>query len=163
MMTLTQAEIEIYKRIGQFADRSKYLVGSTLLLIGDNSKNLGIELNTTLENIVVRTENQINENGQPFKAPTNKPWCKVSIQYADSQVASIGDSPCIRDYGMISIQCFTPKNNGTLAMTALCDQWRELLQSFGVSHLEIYKVHAPQSMDDQDFYAKIIRAEFRVN
>ena len=120
MMTLTQAEIEIYKRVGQFADRSKYLIGSTLLLIGDNSKNLGTELNTTLENIVVRTENQMNENGQPFKAPTNKPWCKVFIQYADSQVASIGDSPCIRDYGMISIQCFTPKSNGTLAMTALC-------------------------------------------
>ena len=163
MMTLTQAEIEIYKRIGQFADRSKYLVGSTLLLIGDNSKNLGTELDTTLENIVVRTENQMNKNGQPFKAPTNKPWCKVSIQYADSQVASIGNGPCIRDQGMISIQCFTPKNDGTLAMTALCDKWRTLLQSFSTSHLEVYKVHAPQSMDDQDFYAKIIRAEFRVN
>lgn len=163
MMTLTQAEIEIYKRVGQFADRSKYLIGSTLLLIGDNSNNLGTELNTTLENIVVRTENQMNGEGKPFKAPANKPWCKVSIQYADSQVASIGDNPCIRDYGIISIQCFTPKSNGTLAMTALCDQWRELLQSFSVSHLEIYKVHAPQSMDDQDFYAKIIRAEFRVN
>ena len=48
-------------------------------------------------------------------------------------------------------------------MTELCDKWRALLQSFGVSHLEVYKVHAPQSMDDQDFYAKIIRAEFRVN
>lgn len=136
MMTLTQAETEIYKKIGQFT--------------GVDKANL-------------RIENQLLNNGQPFKAPANKPWCKVSIQYADSQVASIGDGPCIRDYGIISIQCFTPKSNGTLAMTALCDQWRELLQSFGVSHLEVYKVHAPQSMDDQDFYAKIIRAEFRVN
>ncbi len=136
MMTLSQAETEIYKKIGQF---------------------------TGVEKANLRIENQLLNNGQPFKAPTNKPWCKVSIQYADSQMASIGDGPCIRDYGMISIQCFTPKSNGTLAMTALCDQWRELLQSFGVSHLEVYKVHAPQSMDDQDFYAKIIRAEFRVN
>ena len=136
MMTLTQAETEIYKKIGQF---------------------------TGVEKANLRIENQLLNNGQPFKAPTNKPWCKVSIQYADSQMASIGDSPCIRDYGMISIQCFTPKSNGTLAMTALCDQWRTLLQSFSTSHLEVYKVHAPQSMDDQDFYAKIIRAEFRVN
>ena len=135
-MTLTQAETEMYKKIGQF---------------------------TGVEKANLRIENQLLNNGQPFKAPTNKPWCKVSIQYADSQVASIGNGPCIRDQGMISIQCFTPKSNGTLTMTALCDQWRELLQSFGVSHLEIYKVHAPQSMDDQDFYAKIIRAEFRVN
>ncbi len=136
MMTLTQAETEIYKRIGQF---------------------------TGVEKANLRIENQQLNNGQPFKTPTNKAWCKVFIQYADSQVASIGSSPCIRDYGIISIQCFTPRNDGTLVMTALCDQWRELLQSFGVSHLEVYKVHAPQSMDDQDFYAKIIRAEFRVN
>lgn len=136
MMTLSQAETEIYKKIGQF---------------------------TGVEKANLRIENQPLNNGQPFKAPTDKPWCKVFVQYADSQVASIGDGPCIRDYGIISIQCFTPKSNGTLAMTALCDQWRELLQSFGVSHLEVYKVHAPQSMDDQDFYAKIIRAEFRVN
>ena len=136
MMTLTEAETEIYKKIGQF---------------------------TGVEKANLRIESQPLGRGQHFKAPTNKPWCKVSIQYADSQVASIGDSPCTRDYGMISIQCFTPKNGGTLAMTELCDKWRALLQSFGVSHLEIYKVHAPQSMDDQDFYAKIIRAEFRVN
>ena len=136
MMTLSQAETEIYKKIGQF---------------------------TGVEKANLRIENQLLNNGQPFKAPTDKPWCKVFVQYADSQVASIGDGPCIRDYGMISIQCFTPKSNGTLAMTALCDQWRELLQSFGVSHLEVYKVHAPQSMSDDNFYGKIIRAEFRVN
>ena len=110
MMTLSQAETEIYKKIGQF---------------------------TGVEKANLRIENQPLNNGQPFKAPTDKPWCKVFVQYADSQVASIGDGPCIRDYGIISIQCFTPTSNGTLAMTALCDQWRELLQSFGVSHLEV--------------------------
>ena len=136
MMTLTQAETEIYKKIGQF---------------------------TGVEKTNLRIESQPLSVGQHFKAPTNKAWCKVFIQYADSQVASIGNSPCIRDYGIISIQCYTPKNSGTLAMTELCDAWRSFLRSFGVSHLEVYKVHAPQSMDDQDFYAKIIRAEFRVN
>ena len=136
MMTLSQAETEIYKKIGQF---------------------------TGVEKANLRIENQLLNNGQPFKAPTDKPWCKVFVQYADSQVVAIGNDPCIRDQGIISIQCFTPKNKGTLAMTTLCDSWRALLQSFGISHLEVYKVHAPQSMDDQDFYAKIIRAEFRVN
>lgn len=136
MMTLTEVETAIYTKVGQFA--------------GVEKANL-------------RIENQQLNNGQPFITPKNKPWCKVSLQYADSQIASIGDDPCIRDQGVISIQCFTPKNKGTLAMVALCDQWRELFQSFGVSHLEVYKVHAPQSMDDPDFYAKIIRAEFRVN
>ena len=136
MMTLSQAETEIYKKIGQF---------------------------TGVEKANLRIENQPLNNGQPFKAPIDKSWCKVFVQYADSQVVAIGNGPCIRDQGIISIQCFTPKNSGTLAMTELCGAWRSFLQSFGVSHLEIYKVHAPQSMNDQDFYAKIIRAEFRVN
>lgn len=143
-MTLSQAETEIYKKIGQF---------------------------TGVEKANLRIENQPLNNGQPFKAPTDKSWCKVFVQYADSQVVAIGNGPCIRDQGIISIQCFTPKNSGTLAMTELCDSWRSFLQSFGVSHLEIYKVHAPQSMtaynangsNEDDFYGKIIRAEFRVN
>ena len=144
MMTLTEAETEIYKKIGQF---------------------------TGVEKTNLRIENQLLNNGQPFKAPTDKPWCKVFVQYADSQVVAIGNGPCIRDQGIISIQCFAPKNKGTLAMTTLCDSWRSFLQSFGASHLEVYKVHAPQSMDaynangsnEDDFYGKIIRAEFRVN
>lgn len=144
MMTLSQAETEIYKKIGQF---------------------------TGVEKANLRIENQPLNNGQSFKAPTDKSWCKVFVQYADSQVVAIGNGLCIRDQGIISIQCFAPKNKGTLAMTTLCDKWRALLQSFGVSHLEIYKVHAPQSMtaynangsNEDDFYGKIIRAEFRVN
>ena len=143
-MSLSQAESAIYKRIGQFT--------------GVDKANL-------------RIENQPLNNGQPFKAPTNKPWCKVFVQYADSQVVAIGSGPCIRDQGIISIQCFAPKNKGTLAMTTLCDSWRSFLQSFSTSHLEVYKVHAPQSMtaynangsNEDDFYGKIIRAEFRVN
>ncbi len=136
MMTLSQAETEIYKKIGQF---------------------------TGVEKANLRIENQLLNNGQPFKAPTDEPWCKVFVQYADSQVVAIGNGLCIRDQGIISIQCFAPKNKGTLAMTTLCDSWRSFLQSFGVSHLEVYKVHAPQNMSDDNFYAKIIRAEFRVN
>ena len=136
MMTLSQAETEIYKKIGQF---------------------------NGVEKTNLRIDNQPLNNGQHFKAPKEKPWCRVTIQYADSRIVGIGDAPCVRDQGYIVIQCFTPKNIGTMQMINLCDAWRSFLQSFGVSHLEIYKVHAPQSMDDQDFYAKIIRAEFRVN
>jgi len=136
MMTLSEAELAIYKRIGQFS--------------GVEKTNL-------------RIENQKTPDGKPFEPPSNKLWCKVYIQYGDSLIAGIGNELCIRDIGTISIQCFAPKNTGTIEMTNLCVKWRDFLQSFGASHLEIYKVHAPQDMDDDNFYAKIIRAEFRVN
>ena len=135
-MTLSEAELAIYKLIGQF---------------------------TGVEKTNLRIPNQPTVDGKPFVPPTNKLWCKVYIQYGDSKIAGIGNEPCIRDIGSISIQCFAPKNTGTINMVNLCDQWRDFLQSFGVSYLEIYKVHAPQDMDDDNFYAKIVRAEFRVN
>ncbi|MFW1996916.1 hypothetical protein ACG904_18490 [Acinetobacter guillouiae] len=136
MMTLSDAELAIYKQIGQF---------------------------TGVEKTNLRIENQKTLDGKPFDPPLNKLWCKVYIQYGDSQIAGIGNEPCIRDIGTISIQCFAPKNTGTIEMTNLCVKWRDFLQSFGVSFLEVYKVHAPQNINDDNFYAKIVRAEFRVN
>lgn len=136
MMTLSEAEKAINGRIGQF---------------------------TGVEKANLRIENQKIVNGKPFVPPSDKLWCKVYIQYGDSLIAGIGNEPCIRDVGTISIQCFAPNNSGTIEMTGLCDQWRSFLQSFSVSYLEVYKVHAPQNMDDKNYYAKIIRAEFRVN
>ena len=136
MMTLTEAETAIHQELVRIAK---------------------------LEDLTVEMVNKPPSHGKPFMAPKNKAWSKVFIQYADSQIVGIGDKPCIRDQGIISIQCFAPVGSGLIMLSELCDTWRKYLQSFGVSHLEVYKVHAPQSMDDQDFYAKIIRAEFRVN
>lgn len=136
MMTLTQAETAIHQEIIRIA---------------------------RLEDLTVEMPNKPQSHGKPFEPPKNKAWSKVFIQYADSQIVGIGDKPCIRDQGIISIQCFAPLGSGMMMLSELCDTWRKYLQSFGVSHLEVYKVHAPQSMDEKNFYAKIIRAEFRVN
>ena len=136
MMTLTQAETAIHQEIIRIAK---------------------------LEDLTVEMPNKPPINGMPFEPPKNKAWSKVFIQYADSQIVGIGNKPCIRDQGIISIQCFAPVGSGLIMLSELCDTWRKYLQSFGVSHLEVYKVHAPQSMDEKNFYAKIIRAEFRVN
>ena len=138
MMTLIQAETEIKKRINQFA------------FVGLDKRD-------------IRLANQPNGNGEPYEPPKDKPWCRVSIQYADSNIVGMGNQPCIRKYGIVAIQCFTPKNTGTITMTNLCESWANHLQSYSVGDLEIYLVHAPQSMDDDDFYAKLIRAEFSVN
>ena len=118
---------------------------------------------TGVSNANLRYENQPLRNGKAHTPPINESWCKVSIQYADSQMVGMAETPCIRDNGIINIQCFTPKNKGTQSMTALCDAWRAFLQNYSFEHLEIYLVHAPASIDDDDFLAKIIRAEFRVN
>lgn len=134
-MNLTQAETAIYTHIGQFSH----------------------------PNTMVRIPNQPIKDGKPFVPPTDKPWCRASIQYGNSRIVGIGNGPCKRNYGIINIQCFTPKNKGTLEMTNLCDAWDSHLKDFQSSHLQVQIVHAPQSVDDADFYAKIIRAEFEVD
>ncbi|MEZ2902967.1 hypothetical protein ACBQ24_09510 [Acinetobacter terrestris] len=136
MMTLTQAETAIHQELVRIAK---------------------------LEDLTIEMPNKPPINGKPFGPPKNKAWSKVFIKYADSQIVGIGDKPCIRDQGIISIQCFAPVGSGLIMLSELCDTWRKYLQSFGASHLEVYKVHAPQSMDEKNFYAKIVRAEFRIN
>lgn len=134
-MNISDIEKAIYKRIGEFNH----------------------------QNTVVRIENQPTKDGKPFVPPQDKPWCKVYLPFNESRTIGISNKPCIRKQGIISIQCFTKKNTGTLTMSALCDAWESHLQGYQYQHLEIYLVHAPQSIDDDDFYAKIIRAEFTVH
>lgn len=114
------------------------------------------------KNVVVRYENQ-KGSGTPFQPLKTDTWCYASILYGNSQIVAVGDGPCKRNYGIISIQCFVPKNAGTLDMTALCDAWDAHLNNFESSHLQVQVVHAPQTVIDDDFYTKIIRVEFTVN
>lgn len=135
MMTLTEAEIAIYKKIGEFDHQE----------------------------IAIQIENQPLAGGMQFEAPDNQPWCKVFIQYSQSKIAEIGSKPLKHNFGIISIQCFTPKNSGTLGMANLCEAWTEHLQYHKDNGLVIRLVHPPQDIQDDDFYAKILRAEFSVN
>ncbi|EZQ10738.1 hypothetical protein [Acinetobacter sp. Ver3] len=156
MMTLSQAERVIYTRIGQFIDRSKYMVGADIHLIGQ-TEPLG-KVETGQPDIDV-----IYENSPPHTPPKNKLWCKVYIDYANSLVAELADNPLVRHNGLIQIQCFAPLSSGTLPLLNLCDEWLLLLQSFSEDDLEIHTAHAPARIDDLNFLGRIIRAEFRVN
>lgn len=126
-------------------------------------KHIGLHNWVGIEKSDIRMENQTLAKGSPYKAPTNKPHCKVFISYSDSVTACISNKPLIRDFGIISVQCFVPRNSGTLELSRLVDQWRKLLQSFSIPFLEVYLVHAPQNASDDNFHGKVIRAEFRIN
>ena len=126
-------------------------------------KHIGQHTFVNVDKKDVRMENQLLIDGKPYVAPQNKPHCKVFISYSDSLTACISNKPIIRDFGIISVQCFVPRNSGTLKMSKLVDEWRNLLQSFSVPYLEVYLVHAPSDASDDNFHGKIIRAEFRIN
>ena len=105
---------------------------------------------------------QLPNEDQIFVAPTDKIWCRASIQYADSRIVSVGSKPCKRNYGIINIQCFAPKGSGILDLAKFCDAWISHLEFWQKDHLEIRIAHAPQDMQDDNFYGKILRVEFQV-
>lgn len=106
---------------------------------------------------------QLPNEESVFTAPKDKLWCRASIQYADSRIVAIGNKPCKRNYGILSIQCFAPIGSGILDIAMFCDAWTSHLEFWQSGHLEINIVHAPQHIDDDNFYGKILRAEFQVN
>lgn len=147
MITRTTAEKALYKHAGLFAaNNAKY---------------------------EVMLENQPLKNGKPFAPKANSLWSKVLIDYSPSVNAGFGNKPCIRDFGIVIIRCYAPKNSGTLAMSELTDLWISHFKNFAVPHLEVYRVNQaftprlPLNDEEEklnnDFYVKVIYAEFRIN
>lgn len=167
-MNLIQAEIAINKLLAEYSgliDGADITIDRTDISIDESRHSIDQNKERTpatvdLDNI--RFPNQI-ENGSPFIPPIDKPWCRISIDYHSTQFSGFGNRAKFRDFGMISIQCFVPRNTGTLVLMRVCQEWRDLLEGKSIEHLEIYMVHAPQNIDDDNFYGKIMRAEFRVN
>ena len=105
-------------------------------------------------------------NQLDFKPPSNEIWCRVTIDYADSKESCLYKGLMMRDYGIISIQCFAPKGTGDIALIALADAWREHWNGFNVGDVWVAKTHAPKiarAEPDDLYIMALFHADFRVN
>lgn len=105
-------------------------------------------------------------NEPDFKPPLEEDWCRVTVQYAPTVEAGLSDGSLERDYGIINIQCFTPKGYGDLSVINLSVKWRDHWKRFKSSFLEVYRTNAPTEVYSEvgDLYAmSLVRIEFRVN
>jgi len=113
------------------------------------------------------TQDKIQWTNQPdFKPPSTGLWCRVTVQYADTQPSGFNNGLCERDFGIINIQSFIPKGYGDKSLIELADKWRTHWKGFGDSHFEVTKTNAPTdaSGDVDDLYVmSLVRVEFRVN
>lgn len=64
------------------------------------------------------------------------PWVALTILPGDSITAGIGDGPCVRNTGLISLQIFTADGVGEIPAYTLCDSLADALQHKQVGHLE---------------------------
>ena len=93
-------------------------------------------------------------------------WCRVTVQYADSQVSGLLSGALERDYGIINVQCFIPKGYGDKTLIDLADQWRTHWKGFKSTFFEVTQTHAPTEATSEvsDAYAmSLVRIDFRIN
>lgn len=105
-------------------------------------------------------------NQVDFVPPRDSNWCRVTVQYSDSFVSGLYNGQLERDFGIISIQNFTPKGHGDLSVISLADKWRNHWKGFKSSFFEVYQTHAPTDVTSEvsDAYAmSLVRIDFRVN
>lgn len=105
-------------------------------------------------------------NDSSFKPPQKEDWCRVTVQYSDTQPSGLHQGLLQRDYGIISIQCFTPKGYGDKSLIELADKWRDHWKGFRKPFFEVTIVNAPTESYSEvsDLYAmSILRIQFRVN
>lgn len=137
-MNLTQAETAIYTKIGQFKHADT----------------------------VVQIENQPTKNGQPFKAPTNKPWCKVFVEYADIASEDVAVSPVVAALPptdtpiMSSVNVNSAKVNGVSTVGVAC------MQSWSIeinNNLSGIKCVGSESLAPTKFLEKRVDITFSAN
>ena len=107
-------------------------------------------------------ENQDREAGKHYKSDGST-WARLTITYADSEIMTIGNKPNVRDVGSINVQVFAPIGSGTIGLSKIASEIRTELQSYTNDGLEIWRANAPISIDNDDFYGKLITANFRLN
>lgn len=105
-------------------------------------------------------------NQTDFIPPKTSNWCRVTVQYGDTIASGLQNGILQRDYGIINIQCFTPKGYGDLSVIALADAWRTHFESFRKPFFEVTLRHPPTEVASEvsDAYAmSLVRVDFRVN
>lgn len=124
-------------------------------------------INNRIKSFTGIAQSRIQWTNQPnFKIPQQELWCRVTIQYSDSQSAGFFTETLERDYGILNIQCFARKGTGELELIKLAQAWRDHFHHYRNGDFEVTMTNAPtEAMDDVqgDFVVSLVRVEFRVN
>ena len=124
-------------------------------------------INNRIKSFTGIAQSRIQWTNQPnFQIPTIGEWCRVTVQYSDSQSAGFFQSTLERDYGILSIQCFARKGTGDKELIALAQAWRDHFKHYRNGDFEVTMTNAPtEAIDDVqgDFVMSLVRIEFRVN
>ncbi|XZT16618.1 hypothetical protein ACT4Z3_16065 [Acinetobacter baumannii] len=102
-------------------------------------------------------------NGPLINVPTEGLWCDLNILWGSSIIAGVGDTPCTRRTGVISINCMARLNTHEVAITKLADAWLGHFEYFKSGQLEVLQGQVQNLGSNGDFIQYNISINYRVN
>ena len=124
-------------------------------------------INNRIKSFTGIAQSRIQWTNQPnFQIPATGEWCRVTVQYSDSQSAGFFTDTLHRDFGILSIQCFARKGTGDKKLIELAQAWRDHFKHYRYQDFEVTMTNAlTEAIDDiqGDFVMSLTRIEFRVN
>ena len=98
----------------------------------------------------------------PLATAAQTVWSRVTVQYADSIIACLGDKPHTRDLGNVVIQVFDRLNADVVNINKKADSLRLWLEYYKVGDLELLQgSKITLGADGNGFYQINLRFEFR--
>ena len=98
-----------------------------------------------------------------FTVPIDGLWCDINILWGQSLIAGIGDEPCTRRTGIISINSMARLNTHEVAITQLADAWLSHFEYFQIGQLEVLQGQVQNLGSNGDFLQYNISINYRVN
>jgi len=108
-------------------------------------------------------QTRIKYPNKDFIVPTDGLWCEINILWGQSLIAAIGDDPCTRRTGIISINCMARLNTHEVVITQLADAWLAHFEYFSVGQLEILQGQVQNLGNNTDFVQYNVTIGYRVN
>ncbi|MCZ2939004.1 hypothetical protein ABTC40_12085 [Acinetobacter baumannii] len=102
-------------------------------------------------------------NGPLISIPVDGLWCDLNILWGGSIIAAIGDTPCTRRTGIISIICMARLNTHEVAITKLADAWLAHFEYFKSGQLEMLQGQVQNLGNNGDFIQYNISINYRIN
>lgn len=102
-------------------------------------------------------------NGPLISIPVDGLWCDLNILWGSSIIAGVGDTPCTRRTGVISINCLARPQTNEADITKLADAWLAHFEYFTSGQLEMLQGQVQNLGNNGDFIQYNISINYRVN
>lgn len=108
-------------------------------------------------------QSRIKYPNKDFTVPVDGLWCDINVLWGSSIIAGVGDTPCTRRTGVISINCLARPQTNEADITKLADAWLAHFEYFTSGQLEVLQGQVQNLGSNGDFIQYNVTIGYLVN